>query len=131
MKFFFAVICVYLSAQNLAHASHFRGGYISWAPVNPSVTFPVDKVDVLITTRFYWIMDGADGQCSSNADIAAQNLIGDTDFIYSENGDSWSVSTRTKCSDFSVSDGWSGGIRSKSPWPPRRSSRLPSDPAAG
>ena len=57
--------------------SHFRGGSIMWQPVNPNIKFPVNYVEVLITTRFYWDLNRFAPLCNSIVGITNGNLIGD------------------------------------------------------
>jgi hypothetical protein len=92
--------------------AHFRGGTISWVPVNPSISFPVSSVSVQVTTRFFYIYNRF--SCNSAADVAASNIMGDISVnIVSTSGPSWSLSPQTYCIDFSVADDWQEGQRTQ------------------
>ena len=103
-----AFIFLALIAFKQSSASHFRGGAITWAPVNPNIAFPVSQVEVYITTRFFWKLVST--QCDSSACIAAGNLIGDNASISPYNGNSWSITSQTRCYDYSTADQWMAGV---------------------
>lgn len=72
--------------------SHFRGGYITWRPANPTQNFPLNKTQVLITTRFFWDLKTFSPLCDSMSGILNANLIGESSpLIISTNGDTWSL----------------------------------------
>ena len=39
---------------SLINFDHFMGGVITWGPLNPSISFPIARTQVLMTTRFFW-----------------------------------------------------------------------------
>jgi hypothetical protein len=100
-------------------SSHFRGGTISWTPVDPSVTFPVASVQVQVTTRFFWnIAYGWSGCgtscCNSAAAVAAGTTYGDGAGLISQSiTPSWSLSTLAECYDFSTANSWSAQKRTQ------------------
>ena len=107
---FLTLVFVFIALKQ-GETSHFRGGTISWAPVNPNITFPVSQVEVYITTRFFWKLVST--QCDSSACIAAGNLIGDTGTISPINGNAWSIDSQTNCYDYSLADGWMEGVNTQ------------------
>ena len=101
--------------QKQINASHFRGGTISWSPVNPNTTTtPIPAyIEVAITTRFFWAISTATA-CDSTLEIAAHALIGDNTSITPLTGPaSWSINSQVNCYDFSLVDGWSAGVRTQ------------------
>ena len=107
----FVVVCM---KKKECEASHFRGGTISWAPVNPIVSFPLPtEVEVAITTRFFWNLNTYIGLCDSSACVANATLFGDNTFITPNNGPYWSISALTNCYDFNVVDTWAAGVRTQ------------------
>jgi hypothetical protein len=105
-------VVLLLKGPSPSDGAHFRGGTISWAPVNPSISFPVSSVSVQITSRFFYIYNRF--SCNSAADVAAANIMGDTSKnIVSTSGPSWSISPQTYCKAFSVADDWQMGQRTQ------------------
>jgi len=101
-----------MQLTNFIVCSHFRGGLVTWKPVNSSVEFPVDTVEVLITARFYWRIDySAETYCDENS-IKNKKLIGDYGNFYSSDG-VWNFDTLVYCTDYSMVDSWSGGERTQ------------------
>ena len=92
-------------------AAHFRGGSISWAPENASISFPVSVVNVQITTRLFYAYKRF--SCNTAAQVAASTLMGDVDTIDSTSGPSWSISAQTYCFSFNSAENWQGGKRTQ------------------
>ena len=91
--------------------SHWRGGAIYWAPSNPSVKFPINDTDVLITQRYANRLYYDDESCASPYDIGKSIIIQNNGALYSQNGPSWVVSTASICKDYSIENNWQGGER--------------------
>ena len=104
-----------LLAFRSAHASHYRGGTISWAPVDPAATFPTASVQIKVTARFFWnlLYPAYVGLCDSNACIAAGTLYGDASGITSTSAPVWTLDSKTNCYAFSAADVWSAGQRTQ------------------
>ena len=49
LKLFLLLILIEKSRHD-----HFIGGVITWRPLNPSISFPIARTQVLMTTRFFW-----------------------------------------------------------------------------
>ena len=109
---FFSFFLLVLFQTEKSESSHFRGGTISWAPVNPNVKFPISQVEVAITTRFFWSI-ASQPQCDTSAEVLAGNLIGDNTAITPLTGPTWSINSQTNCKDFSLTDQWSEGVRTQ------------------
>jgi hypothetical protein len=110
-----ALFFVLISFQiiNEAMSSHFRGGTISWSPVNKSASPSATYVEVAITTRFFWTIS-ITPECDTTSEKDAHPLIGDTTSITPLNGPaSWSISSEVYCYDFSLVDDWSAGVRTQ------------------
>ena len=107
---FLTLVFVFIALKQ-GETSHFRGGTISWAPVNPNITFPVSQVEVYITTRFFWKLVST--QCDSSACITAGNPIGDNGTISPYNGNPWSIDAQTKCYGYSIQDQWMEGVNTQ------------------
>jgi hypothetical protein len=106
-------VLVLLKIINETMSSHFRGGAISWSPVNKSASPSATYVEVAITTRFFWAI-ATQPLCDSMPEIAAQALIGDNTSITPLTGPaSWSINSQVNCYDFSLIDGWSAGVRTQ------------------
>ena len=102
-----------VTCMKQCESNHFRGGSISWAPVDAGVTFPASQVEVSVTTRFFWEITSFSTLCDSSASVAAGALFGDNSFINPNNGDPWSLSTLTNCFAFNADDKWSEGVRTQ------------------
>ena len=106
-----------LIENNQVKSSHFRGGTISWAPINPSITFPVASVQVNITMRFFWNLYssvvGFVNVCNTPALITSGNLFGDTTNLKSLNGPYWSMDSRGNCYAYDTVNGWQAHRRSQ------------------
>ncbi len=95
LKILYLTLLLFLIHHKLKqiNASHFRGGTISWSPVNPNTTTtPIPAyIEVAITTRFFWAISTATA-CDSTPEIAAHALIGDSTSITPLTGHaSWSI----------------------------------------
>ena len=102
-----------LQIINETMSSHFRGGTISWSPVNKSASPSAPYVEVAITTRFFWAISAAPA-CDSTPEIAAHALIGDSTSITPLTGPaSWYINSQVNCYDFSLVDEWSAGVRTQ------------------
>jgi hypothetical protein len=102
-----------LQIINEAMSNHFKGGSISWSPVNKSASPSATYVEVAITTRFFLTIAVAP-LCDSTPEIAAHALIGDSTSITPLTGPaSWSINSQVNCYDFSLIDGWSAGVRAQ------------------
>jgi len=116
MKFILIALFAILLNKRDVNTSHFRGGTISWAPVDPDVIYSTPMpsyVEVAITTRFFWAISTAP-LCDTTPEIAAHALIGDSTSITPLTGPaSWFINSQVNCYDFSVTDGWSAGVRTQ------------------
>jgi hypothetical protein len=102
-----------LQIINETMSSHFRGGTISWSPVNPTASPSATYVEVAITTRFFWAI-ATQPACDSTPEIADHALIGDNTSITPLTGPaSWYINSQVNCYDLSLSDGWSAGVRTQ------------------
>ena len=121
--FFFFVFFIFFSTFiDKTLSSHFRGGTISWAPVNPSVSFPVASVPVEVTMRFFWNIAFNWGSpssctgtncCNSAAAVTASKLFGDSTNLNSQNGPFWSLSSQANCYAYSTTNAWSAQKRTQ------------------
>ncbi len=101
---FFLLFILQVLKETLS--SHFRGGTISWSPVNLSASPFAAYVEVAITTRFFWSISTTPA-CDSTPEIAAHALIGDRTSIKPLTGPaSWSINSQVNCYDFSLADAW-------------------------
>jgi hypothetical protein len=118
LKILYLTLIVLTHHQKQINASHFRGGTISWSPVNRNAidntkTSLPAYVEVAITTRFFWAISTATA-CDSTPEIAAHALIGDSTSITPLTGPaSWSINSQVNCYDFSLADAWSAGVRTQ------------------
>jgi hypothetical protein len=111
-KYLFFLLFV-LQILNETMSSHFRGGTISWSPVNSAASPFAPYVEVAITTRFFWSISVAPA-CDSTSEIAAHALIGDSTSITPLTGPaSWSINSQVNCYYFSLADAWSAGVRTQ------------------
>ena len=94
-------------------SSHFRGGTISWAPVDPYAS--TSSVQVQISMRFFWYLYYSSfiGKCDSAAAVAAGTLYGDTALLTSMNGPVWSLSTLANCYGYNTANEWSAAKRNQ------------------
>jgi hypothetical protein len=117
--YYLIYIFIYFVYFDKIESSHFRGGTISWAPVDPSVAFPVASVQVQVTTRFFWnIAFGWSGCgtscCNSAAAVAAGTTYGDTAGLKSQSiSPSWTLSTEAECYDYSTANSWTAQKRTQ------------------
>ena len=100
-------IVLFLLFLNKIESAHFRGGTISWVPVDPYCTSA--SCQVSITTRFYYIYGRF--SCSSPSQIGTTSQLGDGLSIKSLNGPAWSISANVYCTGFSIADQWQKGSR--------------------
>jgi hypothetical protein len=105
----FSSIVVFLFLLKNCQTSHFRGGTISWAPVNPYATG--SPIQVQITTRFYYRYGLY--ACNNPSQIGTTNQVGDGYLIYSQSGPAWSIQANVFCSDFSIPFQWQAGTRTQ------------------
>ena len=106
-------LLVILKIINETLSDHFRGGTISWSPVNPAASPSATYVEVAITTRFFWAISRATA-CDSTSELAAHPLIGDDKSITPLTGPaSWYINSQVNCYDFSIIDAWSAGVRTQ------------------
>ncbi len=105
----FSSIVVFLFLMKNCQTSHFRGGTISWAPVNPYATG--SPIQVQITTRFYYRYGLY--ACNNPSQIGTTNQVGDGYLIYSQSGPAWSIPANVFCSDFSIPFQWQAGTRTQ------------------
>ena len=103
----YSKIVLFLLFLKKIESAHFRGGTISWVPVNPYCTSA--SCQVSITTRFYYIYGRF--ACNSPSQIGTTNQLGDGYSITSLNGPSWSIAANVYCTGFSIADQWQGGSR--------------------
>lgn len=91
------IILVFIIVQ-LAESSHFRGGIITWKPVNPYLNTSIQNITVAITKRFYWRRQIV---CSSNGTtLVGENVI---------NFGKIQLDTLVYCTETSIIDNWYGG----------------------
>ena len=107
----FKLLILFTLLVNKIRSDHFRGGVISWKPVDPLTTFPVSNVNVLVTIRLFWKLSTFSPLCDSSDDITNSNLFGDSSYLVSKNGPSWSLGTQVNCYNYSETDQWSAGER--------------------
>ena len=107
---FLIVVFILFLVLSHSHQSHFRGGSISWKPVNPNISFPVSSVSVYITTRLCYIYNRF--SCNTASDIGT--LMGDaTPNIISTSGPIWFISAQTYCDSFDATESWQCGLRTQ------------------
>jgi hypothetical protein len=99
------IVCLLKKCQT----AHFRGGTISWAPVNPYATG--SPIQIQITSRFYYIYGRY--PCTSPSQIGTTNQLGDAGVIKSLNGPAWSISANVYCTSFSIPYQWQAGKRTQ------------------
>jgi hypothetical protein len=101
---------------NETNQDHWRGGTISWAPIDNSVVFPIASTSVNIRQRYFDQLGyNGDDSCSTPADVATgTNIVnkGSSNLI-SQNGPSWEMSTEVFCYDYNVADNWQAGDRTQ------------------
>ncbi|RNA15393.1 integrin beta A, partial [Brachionus plicatilis] len=106
-------ILVTLSMLNtFGYCSHFYGGSISWKATNPDA---ISNIDVLIQWRFFWRSTMSANHRCDDTKILNGNLIGDTGAINCVTGctpTTFNIDSKVICSDYSLSNDWSGGQRS-------------------
>jgi hypothetical protein len=112
IKCFIILVLVYLKESN---QSHWRGGFITWSPVNNSIDFPVNVTNVSITQKYFYRLDyDYEDGCSTPEDIAAgDHLINkySYSFLSSQNGPSWDMAVSVYCSNYSIEKDWKTGVR--------------------
>jgi hypothetical protein len=116
LNFIIQVVALFflLTKNDKVESSHFRGGTISWAPIDSSVTFPVASVQVNITMRFFWNLNAVFiNVCNTPALVASGNLFGDTGNLNSLNGPYWSLDSRANCYAYDTVNAWQAQRRSQ------------------
>jgi hypothetical protein len=101
---------------NETNQSHWRGGTISWTPVDKSVTFPINSTNVSIRQRYFDRLGyGGDDSCQTPGDIATgTNIVNKlTNNLISLNGPSWQMSAQVYCYDYNLTDNWQAGDRTQ------------------
>jgi len=102
---------------NETNQSHWRGGTISWAPVDKSVIFPITSTNVYIRQRYFDLLGYSfDDSCKTPGDIASGTNIVNKNrpyFLESQNGPSWKMSTEVYCYDYNVTENWQAGDRTQ------------------
>ena len=101
----YAILLIFLFKKS--EPSHFRGGSISWEPIDPFATGT--PIQVKITTRFYYIYNRY--LCNTPSDIGSGNELGDGSTINSLNGPPWSIFANVYCTNFSIPYQWQAGTR--------------------
>ncbi|UJR14644.1 hypothetical protein I4U23_001637 [Adineta vaga] len=87
---------------SLIYASHFRGGTITWRPLNNTPSG--SKCNLLVRERYSWRRSFSAACFCDSTTIATKGLIGNSDWITCTSGtcSSWSnMNTQTSCTDFS------------------------------
>jgi hypothetical protein len=105
IQVFFLVLLILKQSE----LSHFRGGRMSWVPLN----FYDNKsiVEVQITTNFFY--QYGTYTCNNPSDIAAGNVVGDGSSITALNGPSWSISADVFCDNYNIPFQWQSGKRTQ------------------
>ncbi|RNA31227.1 integrin beta A [Brachionus plicatilis] len=111
MKNFLILISlgIFLGSGN---CTHFYGGSITWKAMDPN---RINDVGALIQWRFFWRSTFSANHFCNDTKIVNGDLIGDSGFINCEVGCSpttFRIDSKVTCSDYSLSDNWSGGQRS-------------------
>jgi hypothetical protein len=106
---FLKIIILFFLALKQAELSHFRGGHMSWSPLNFFDNNSI--VEIQITTNFYYRYSVFN--CNTPLDIAAGNLVGDGYLIKSLNGPSWSISADVFCNSYNIPFQWQSGNRTQ------------------
>ena len=75
---FYLRLVLLLLFINSSEQSHFRGGTISYAPVNPYDTG--SSVQIAITTRFFWNINTF-AACNQASDVPVGALFGDSSLL--------------------------------------------------
>jgi hypothetical protein len=84
-------------------ATHFRGGMITWKPVNSNLNLATaSTIDVLFTKRFYWKREAA---CKANS------LIGEGTLVFPDVNNN--IDMLINCNEENVVDDWYGGEATK------------------
>ncbi|RNA31229.1 integrin beta A, partial [Brachionus plicatilis] len=97
---------------SLGDCSHFYGGSITWKATNPNA---ISNIDVLIQWRFFWRSSTSASHRCDDTKILNGNLIGDNGAINCVTGctpTTFGIDSKVICSDYSLSNDWSGGQRS-------------------
>ena len=81
---------------NLTLAQEFYGGFMSYAPQDPTQT--TMPINIVWTHRFLYDLNSVN--CKTPANVAAQTPIGNGDF-------------QTICTDYNIADAWSAGKATK------------------
>ena len=109
---FIILVLVYLKESD---QSHWRGGFITWSPVDNSVGIPMNATNVSIVQKYFYKLDyDYDDSCSTPEDIAAgDHLINkySNSFLTSENGPSWSLNVSVYCSGYNIEKNWKAGSK--------------------
>ncbi|CAF3704333.1 unnamed protein product [Rotaria sp. Silwood1] len=95
----FIFVCLFLRVS-VVHTSHFRGGTITWRPLNNTPSG--STVDIQIRQRYSWRRSSI--MCTDTT-IANLGLVGDNSPVNCVTGtcSSWSsMTTQTHCTDYSV-----------------------------
>ena len=106
----------FLVLLKVSIASHWRGGFITWSPVNNAVQFPISSTDVVITQQYFDVFGyGGDDSCATPEDIAKQNLINKASNspLKSTSGPDWSMSTQVYCYSYNMENNWQSGRRNQ------------------
>ena len=101
---FLSNLVLLLFVLKKCESSHFRGGTISWRPVDPYCSS--NYCQISITSRFYYIYGMF--PCNTPSQINAGGSLGGGS-IASKNGPYWSVSAVVYCTGFSIQDQWQAG----------------------
>ena len=111
IKFIFIFVLLKESSQ-----SHWRGGVVTWAPVNNAAQFPIASTDVIITQHYFDRYGFSnDDSCASPQDITNQNLVNKAANgpLKSTSGPEWNISAQVFCYSYSVEDNWQSGKRNQ------------------
>ena len=108
MTFLKKIILLFLALKQ-TELAHFRGGRMSWSPLNFYNNNSV--VEVQITSNFYY--QYGTYTCNTPSDIAAGNIVGDGYLIKSLNGPSWSISADVFCNSYNIPFQWQSGNRTQ------------------
>ena len=111
-----AKLIYFLVLLKLSIASHWRGGFITWSPVNNAVQFPISSTDVVITQQYFDAYGySLDDSCSTPEDIAKQNLVNkaSTSLLRSTSGPDWSMSPIVYCYSYNMENNWQSGRRNQ------------------
>ena len=106
-----------ISLINFDRHDHFMGGVITWRPLNASISFPIARTQVLMTTRFFWCACFNSTclclNCNTNEAVVNNYTLnyGGFSAINSISSESIPIDGTTYCCDFNITDNWSIGSR--------------------